>query len=180
MVEFQMQINTQLKSDSTSKFPYEFHTCATSTLPSRLLQHFTHLLIVCSSQFILCMCFNAILILLHLFPTALSEDAVFAFQISCNLLSFTLKIPEEINRRSMLFHNLKAVTISNVTMYIQTFTTVVDWPEIWRLLEVSTMFYCHQMAKCEALTDSKIFYYQYSCLLPRFGRLENCLLCLHI
>ena len=26
-------------------------------------------------------------------------------------------------------------------MYIQPFTTIVDWREIWRLMEVSTMFY---------------------------------------
>ena len=26
-------------------------------------------------------------------------------------------------------------------MYIQPFTTIVDWPEIWCLMEVSSMFY---------------------------------------
>ena len=39
------------------------------------------------------------------YSAPLSKNAVSAFQISCKLLSFTLKIPEEISRRSMLFHN---------------------------------------------------------------------------
>ena len=37
---------------------------------------------------------------------------------------------------------LKAVsTISSIIIYIQHFTTVVDWPEIGCLMEVYTMFY---------------------------------------
>ena len=63
------------------------------------------------------------------------------FRFHANYFILPWKIPEEISRRSMLFHNSKAVsTISNI-MNIQHFTTVVDWPEIWCLMEISSMSY---------------------------------------
>ncbi len=73
------------------------------------------------------------------------KNAVSAFQISCKLLSFTLKdswrslpwkIPEEISRRSML-----SKTVSTISNVIQPFTTLVDWQEIRCLREVSAIFY---------------------------------------
>ena len=52
------------------------------------------------------------------------------------------KIPEEISRQSMLFHMITKGSIYYIKhMYIQPFSMEVDWPEIWHLMEVSTMFY---------------------------------------
>ena len=50
------------------------------------------------------------------------------------------KIPDEISRRSVLFHSEAASIISNI-MYMQPFRVEVYWPEIWHLMEVSIMFY---------------------------------------
>ena len=40
----------------------------------------------------------------------------------------------------MLFDN-KGIIYHIEHMYIQPFTQVVDWPEMWRLMEVSTVLY---------------------------------------
>ncbi len=72
-----------------------------------------------------------------------SKNAVSAFPISCKLLSFTLEVS---------WRNLQIISCSSITkgsichishMYIQPllpFTTVVAWPEMRCLMEVSTMF----------------------------------------
>ncbi len=68
-----------------------------------------------------------------------SKNAVSAFHISCELLSFTLNdFWKKNSRRSLLFHNIRQYP-PHLTLHIQSFTTAVDWPEI--LMEVSTMFY---------------------------------------
>ncbi len=71
----------------------------------------------------------------------LSKNAVSAFQISCTLLSFTLKD----SWRKLGDDQCSSVTKASVYhikhMYIQPLITVVDWPEIWCLMEVSVLFY---------------------------------------
>ena len=51
------------------------------------------------------------------------------------------KIPEEISRWLMFYHNYKGSIYYTKHMYIQPFSIEVDWPEIWCLMKISTMFY---------------------------------------
>ncbi len=74
-----------------------------------------------------------------------SKNAVSAFQISCKLLSCTLEDSwrtddqcSSITKGSIYFMK---------RTYIQPATTVVDWPEIWCLMELSTMFYILQILR---------------------------------
>ncbi len=69
-----------------------------------------------------------------------SKNAVSAFQIASKLLSFTL---------GKFLKKLSDDQCSSITkdsiyhirhIYVQLFTTVVDWPEIGSLMEVFTMF----------------------------------------
>ncbi len=70
-----------------------------------------------------------------------SKNAVSAFPISCKLLSFTL---EELLKK-LVDDQCSSITKCSIYhinhMYLQHFTTVVDWPEIGCSMEVSTMFY---------------------------------------
>ena len=64
------------------------------------------------------------------------------FRFHAKLLSFTLEYP---CRNYIADDQCSSVIKGSIHhikyMYIQPFTTPVDWPEIWRLMEVSTMFY---------------------------------------
>ncbi len=59
----------------------------------------------------------------------LSKNAVSAFRFHANYFLLTWKIP------------LKVSSIHIKHMYIQPFTTIVDWPEVGCLMEVSTILY---------------------------------------
>ncbi len=54
---------------------------------------------------------------------------------------FVLEIPEEI----MLFNNQRSSLsyFKHKIMHIQTLGMELDWPEIWCLMEVSTLIYLH-------------------------------------
>ncbi len=67
-----------------------------------------------------------------------SKNVLSAFQISCKLLSFTW---EKKLADDQCFSITKESIYHIKHTYIQPFTTVVDWPEIGSLLEVSTLFY---------------------------------------
>ena len=85
-------------------------------------------------------CIAEVAMLFVLTSAPLSKNTVSAFQISCKLTSFTWKIPEEISRRSILFNNLRQYLPYQT--YVHT-TTVVNWPEIWCLMEAPTMLYIY-------------------------------------
>ena len=71
-----------------------------------------------------------------------SKNALPVFKISCSYFLLPWKIPEEISRRSMLFHNWRQFLPPHVHTTFP-FVTVINWPENWRLIRVrvSTMFY---------------------------------------
>ena len=68
-----------------------------------------------------------------------SKNAVSAIQISSKLFSLTLEDSWTISRQCPFITKDSIYHISH--MYIQPLTTVVYWPKIGRLMEVSTMFY---------------------------------------
>ncbi len=70
-------------------------------------------------------------------PASLRKNAVSAFQISCKLLSFTLE--DSLKNQQTIISEDSIYHIKY--MYIHHFTTTLDGPEIWCLMEVSTMFY---------------------------------------
>ena len=57
-----------------------------------------------------------------------------------------LKIAEKISIQSMLLCNLKGVSTISYKHTIQPFSMVVNWPEIGRFMEASTMFYIAHIA----------------------------------
>ncbi len=93
--------------------------------------------------------FNPIYVTHNLSSAPPSKNAVSAFQISCELLSFTMKKLADDQRSSITKGSIYHIK----HMYIQPFTTVVDWPEIRCLREVSTMFdicrYCVLLGTAE-------------------------------
>ena len=71
-------------------------------------------------------------------PALQSKNAVCAFQIAYKLPSFTLEDSRRyISRRSSALSITKGSIIPHQALYIQPFTTLVDWPDIGCLMEVS-------------------------------------------
>ncbi len=86
--------------------------------------------------------FDLLLDIVHMLSAPPSKNAVSAFQISCKLLSFTL---EDFSLKKLADDQCSSITKGSIYlymnhMYIQPFTTKVDWPEIGCLMEVSVLY----------------------------------------
>ncbi len=66
-----------------------------------------------------------------------TEYLHFRFHATIHCLDRFLKKLADDQCSSITIKSINCIKQNN----IQPFTTVVDWPEIWRLMEVSTMFY---------------------------------------